>query len=83
MHMKPSEYNSLSISSLVILFFLFFANWSLQSHLKWAWEMKFAWPHTRVVSQARPFPFRSAKHFQYAILKVIGAVEWKGFGLRD
>ena len=37
--------------------------------------MKFAWPHTRVVSQARPFSFRSAEHFKYAILKVIGAVE--------
>ena len=49
--------------------------------------MKFAWPHTRVVSQARPFSFCSAKHFQYAILKTvlkaIGAVEQKGFGLQD
>ena len=40
--------------------------------------MKFAWPHTRVVSQPRPFLFHSAKHFQYAILKAISAVEWKG-----
>ena len=36
--------------------------------------MKFAWPHTRVVSQARPFTFRSAYRFQYAIL-------WNGKGL--
>ena len=45
--------------------------------------MKFAWSHTRVVSRARPFSFHSAEHFQYAVLKVIGAVEWKGFGLQD
>ena len=40
--------------------------------------MKYVWPHTRVVSQARPFLFRGAKRFQYAILKVIGAVNGKG-----
>ena len=36
-----------------------------------------------LVSQARPFPFRSADHFQYMALKAIGAVEQKGSGLWD
>ena len=36
-----------------------------------------------LVSQATPFPFCSADRFQYALLEVISAVEWKGCGLRD
>ena len=29
------------------------------------------------------FPLRSTDHFQYTILMVISAVEWKGSGLQD
>ena len=38
-----------------------------------------------LVSQARPFPYCRANCFQYAAHggAVIGAVEWKGSGLRD
>ena len=40
-------------------------------------------PSSILVSQARPFLFCSADHFQYTALKAIGAVERKGSGLRD
>ena len=45
--------------------------------------MKFALPHTRVVSQARPLFFHNAERFQYAILNAIGAVEQKRSSFRD
>ena len=41
---------------------------------------------SKLVSQARPFPFRSADRFQYAArgsVKTIGAVERKGSGFRN